>query len=825
MPLIAILAAGGHAQLNLSSFYSNAVKDAKSVYTNVDSVTIQTSVDRGKAKTAVTMVLRPDLYRGYAWIMPVPVETRSTQSTPQQVLTEQALDSIEISNSFTLPSDFVAESLYLWIGTQRVAAQIQDRNLAHAQFDSTVGKRKDPALLEFWGNGSYNLRIFPASSNTRRKVELVFRHTFDDDTLTLIRARLPMSFDTAGSYYYGPAGQKKPGIGFLSCAVSALDNGSYTVSMAGLGAGTCSAAHPLFLSVQNCCQLAPGAISAADPSGSAKEFGWIGADKLDAKINIGFATTLAESTVTLAKEPDTRIIVLDIRDEWWDPNVYYQAQQQYMNPTQAPPQGYTYNRINLWLRAQKFAILCLKNYVAADQKFNVILGGVTPGALFPSPVAGTAANLTAAFTAITAARPDKAASTYSAMQKAIAQAPNGVAILITDLYQPYNYGRYIYDAATRSYTFERSVAGQAYDGLLSNVGKLVTASAITMFTICDEWRLSDLANTTGGFQLSSLRWDYYYRAQPVTVDGVTKYVPALPRLFLERGGISGLAVTSPDGIGDIVFTTDSYWQGGIVPMLATADAAAAYYPYYRQPTALLLRAAGKVASLDKSEYRVTISGKIGGLGFTKDAIIVPAQSGDDNLMPDVQWAFRKTEQLGNDDWSGNALAIKTIGKSYHIVTRQTSLLALEIGVTMWPDSISPDKTEGNTAAGSKALDMAAPAAPSTQGSGGSMDSLSLDQLIDAVPLSVSRISGASADIGIYAYLSSRGIIINAPAQMQGKTAILSLFDARGRCVARQQLKAHPQMTWNVCDKMSTGMYALKMQSGSAVFLFRLSSIK
>ena len=182
------------AQITLNHFWSSTVRSGMGVPTYADSLFVDTKVASGLATTRITMVVYPGGYIPYYY------------SGSQAPAVETRLDSIEMSMNFTLPSDFVADSMWLWVNGQPVEAYIQDRTLAAAQYQQIVGRRRDPALLQYSGYGQYFLRIFPTSSYVSRKIAIQFHHTFDDDTLssngtcTRIAAAIPVVFDTADYY-------------------------------------------------------------------------------------------------------------------------------------------------------------------------------------------------------------------------------------------------------------------------------------------------------------------------------------------------------------------------------------------------------------------------------------------------------------------------------------------------------------------------------------------------------------------------------------------------------------------------------------------------
>ncbi|MBD3316781.1 MAG: hypothetical protein GF344_13420 [Chitinivibrionales bacterium] len=189
-------------QINLGHESSQSVCEWKSVPTVIETVLVETQVGHGIATTVMTLVFEPGSYAGYKTVLTgdtICKDTRDSGSSYAE--TERVrrsglpIDSIEIACHFMLPTDFVAQELWLWVGEEKVQGEIQDRALARGQYEEIVNRRRDPALLEFWGNGSYKLRIFPADSYTARKIAIQWQHTFDDDSLDLITASVPLTLD------------------------------------------------------------------------------------------------------------------------------------------------------------------------------------------------------------------------------------------------------------------------------------------------------------------------------------------------------------------------------------------------------------------------------------------------------------------------------------------------------------------------------------------------------------------------------------------------------------------------------------------------------
>ncbi len=872
---IAVVCVPVFSQINLNAFYSRGVSSGRSTCTKIDSVLVDSKAGNGVATTMLTLTLTPDIYRNCTYyttytdtfvvakndtaainlIRKWAVGMYTYQNRPDTskitiytytsgyrcAETGEVVDSVEISGSFYLPTDFVAKNLYLWVNGERQTGYIQDRALATQQYNQIVGKRRDPAILEFWGNGQYNLRIFPAKSLVSRKVAIEFQHTFNDDSLDLITAPLPFQYDSSNLYYSYSSGLKYP-IGFMRVSARAADTRDYSLRVPGLGAGSYTMNSPLVLEGKSVGKVGSGTIQCTDPSGPNK-FLWAALDK-NKNATLGFSTMLSRSSVTLDPEPDTRIIVLDIRNETWNQNDYYAKQYQYAYPwtTYTPYNGY--KTVDMMLRAKKSAVLCLQEYVAQNQKFNLILtksGSQKPVTVFENPVLPTDENLAIAYQAVIDAKLSSSTS-EEALAKALAQTPNGIVIFINDLYQPFNYGGY-QDNTYSKYIV--SDAGLQYDSLIARMSRTIAASSVWFFTIGDEYRLTQAANTSGGYNLASLRWDSYYHRVIYSVDGAQQTALQLPPLFgnyYYGQPITGLKVKASSNIGECVFTSDAYgyyyydmagarsMAGGAELMLdkkkslSKASMLVAPYRYYIDST--MFRLAAKLTSLPYSgTIEFIITGKMGGLGFTKK---VTADASTLNGPFDGQdqyglWAFRKTEQLGMANWSQNADSIRWIGLDHHIVTRQTSLLALEPGMEIWKDTINPSNpSTTENKAGGASLDAALPAsdisARDANSVSGNVDGFSLSDLIaKKAPVLDNAVAFKKSDMTLG--FSKAGLRITVPQAMGGRQLSVSLYSLSGRLIVTRNIATKQGVAGSFTVQFGTkmagkGLYLVKARIGS-----------
>jgi hypothetical protein len=746
---------------------------------------------------------------------------------------------------FTLPTDFVATRLWLWVNGARQEGQIQDRTLANQQYNQIVNRRRDPALLEFYGAGSYSLRVFPAKSNQSRTIAIEFRHTFDDDSAAFITACIPVTFDTLQSYYNG--GQPATGsIGFVQARFSATDGRTYTASVPGLGDANFSRSRTATLSGTQVRRLEPGAIMAADPSGAGAEFLWAGKDETDGLVNAGFSLELSDKNIAFDPEPDTRIIVLDIRSQFWDVNDY--NARMYASRSRAYTPGNAVAPVDIWTRAQKYTVLCLQNYAACNQKFNVVIAGRS---VFASPVAASADNLRAAYAAIRSARPSVSASTFASLQSAMDQAPGAAVILISDLYMPAEY------YAVTNGMYSASATGAAYDTTLEDLSALVRGSSITLFTIGDEYRLVQIANKSGGFGIASLQNDYGLEYRYMVVDSRRIQFPIMPPLFGSHNpaGISTIQIRAQD-FSSLIFTKDGYdyfpmyygWNTAVSPMVddmpmvkrAAGLGKMALPPEYYGSTALL-RVAGKIgANRLAGAHEFSITGKMGGLSFRKSVSAI-SEPDARTFAIDKEWPFRFAEYLAADDWTAWGSQVKAIGKTYHIVTRQTSLLALEPGMAMWEDTLVPAAqagSTGNVAGGVRLATVSADAvyleakdgaaAPQTSSTttGMNIDNVGLDELISA-PMGVITGQQGRGPAVATVRMDRAKMEISLPLADRGFAAAVRVYDLAGRLVLARQLTALETAAGRIVLPLgdhvdAAGTYALRLTAGGMERQFRIS---
>lgn len=99
---------------------------------------------------------------------------------------------IEGTYIFPIPLDAVVTNFILWIDGTPVEGQVLDATQARQTYESIVATMRDPALLEYVGQGAVQARIFPIPPYGERRIELEYTQAMpaEDD---LVRYVYPLN--------------------------------------------------------------------------------------------------------------------------------------------------------------------------------------------------------------------------------------------------------------------------------------------------------------------------------------------------------------------------------------------------------------------------------------------------------------------------------------------------------------------------------------------------------------------------------------------------------------------------------------------------------
>ncbi|MFP4681785.1 MAG: hypothetical protein ACLFQB_15045 [Chitinispirillaceae bacterium] len=751
-----VLAGTVYGNINLNALQSRGVREAVWCPVKIDTLLLSSEVSGGVAKSSMTLVATPEL--------------------PEGTALEVVYDSLEISMSMNGLGDFAMQELYLWVNGEPQRGYIQDRWIAENQYSDIVGRRLDPAILSTWGGGNYNLRIFPARTGKSRKIKIDFQHSFED-SLNQIMAKFPFDYN------------KTQSIGYTEVSLKALDGKDYQFSMEGLGEGSFRKGRDLVFRSKKVFELGEGIISAADPSGRSV-YAWSGKDKIDGESVLGFKYQINEETVDLEPESEVRTIILDAQNEFWSHYDYYQKLKQARNH---PDSYYSYvdqdDKVNILSRIKKMAVLALRRYVNENQKFNIVTESTGP--LFSSPVRPTKRNLKKAYDAIREFEVSETSQTVSKMKSAVKNNANGIIILLSDAYEPYDF----YDE-----DFNITESGNDFLEMIDSVKSVVTTSESALFTVTDAYQLNNVAYQSGGHRLTGLRHIYQYTG---TADSV------LPPLFSYNRGITNIEVKAGPQFSDVVHTIENENHYSWLSY---------HYPVYNSDILLNVSAKSVEGTLPKLGT-FTVNGMLNGRSFSKE---ISVESDEINAHSDsnVLWALRKASSQNYHSHTEHRDTIKRIGMDYHIVTTRTSLLALEPDMELWPDTTGTAQQETDRAF----LVSSSSKISSDEFSGieSEIDSVSLEDLINGVSVDVTRKDKVSeirsAEIGIKALTG--GIELSLPSSLNGKKLELKLFDLTGRLVASRSMsgtETSGRVLWKLSSAnrlVSNRYYVLRVRGES-----------
>lgn len=134
------------------------------VLLKLDSLDLDVTISGGLVRTRATMTWTPDSLgtRTTRWISDCTSEQAIKKDTScakgtyvYDIVRGIPADSLEVRSALELPLDAAVTGMWFWMNGQKVPSYVMDRWKAREQYNQIVGARRDPALLETWGGGSY----------------------------------------------------------------------------------------------------------------------------------------------------------------------------------------------------------------------------------------------------------------------------------------------------------------------------------------------------------------------------------------------------------------------------------------------------------------------------------------------------------------------------------------------------------------------------------------------------------------------------------------------------------------------------------------------
>ncbi|MBI5052904.1 MAG: VWA domain-containing protein [Chloroflexi bacterium] len=93
---------------------------------------------------------------------------------------------------FPIPKDAAVNNFTMYVDGQKISAKILDANEAKRIYQDIVAKRRDPALLEYIGQGAVQASVFPIPPKGERRIQLEYSQVLAADN-GLVRYVYPLS--------------------------------------------------------------------------------------------------------------------------------------------------------------------------------------------------------------------------------------------------------------------------------------------------------------------------------------------------------------------------------------------------------------------------------------------------------------------------------------------------------------------------------------------------------------------------------------------------------------------------------------------------------
>lgn len=756
---------------NLAAYTVKANVPWGSVALRLDTLDLDISISHGLVRTKATLAWTPDsLPKIISQLVPNCSVKDSALGAPNCLYVPVydttpggVADSLELRGYFNIPQDAAVTGLWLWVGDQKVPAVVMDRWLASQQYAQIVGKRRDPALLETWGNGSYNFNLFPLKSGERRKVQVEIVQALSNGLKLPFQSTPRLAYDAIKQSYLPESTQGR----FVRVAVRSDDASGTTLDLGRLG--TLVAGPTDQVKSWNSTDSLIVTVTGSQPPV------WTAVDGAG-KGAFGANLTFQPSDIKFQAEPGIRLVVLDA-DDSLD-------------------------------RSRKLALMSLAKYGVAPYRVNLVWNdGTGLKHLWPNPVSLDAARGQEAIAFLRSWKPALKADA-KAILASVAKADTGAVVVlistamseeftvpyptITDYSDSSQFKVYQVWADTNTRFWNR------LNAQWDSIGEVLADSRLSLFGWWSDYAAYRAASRTGGHSFGSVvyPWSYwYFRGEQIVAPNLYgpsrngyRENPENLEISIDGVAVDSLAYLMARSWGPIYWLAGGIATSGSVKTVAARAAHPAdVVNSYPDSLSLLLAA----RYFHGGSAKVHVRGTWGGLKFEGVRnLSIPEPVGQDWGVR--TWAGEYVNMIQPYIWSdtGKEAAARKLGKGYAIVTPATSFLALEPGVKPL------DSMAGQLASTSDLKSSAVAGALAANVSSANFDASSLEDILagrvasvkgsrSTTPATGLRIrTGASIQIEVWGHPDNPGS--------------LKIVDLKGREVARLvlvQAGDHMTATW------------------------------
>lgn len=126
-------------------------------------------------------VILGDLYSVKYHRVKVEINNQIATTTVDQVFVNETNRPIEVQYIFPLPASAQINKFSLFVGEQEIMGKLLSREEARKIYEEIVRSQRDPALLEYVGQGMFRTSVFPIPPKGERRVKLIYSELLKKD--------------------------------------------------------------------------------------------------------------------------------------------------------------------------------------------------------------------------------------------------------------------------------------------------------------------------------------------------------------------------------------------------------------------------------------------------------------------------------------------------------------------------------------------------------------------------------------------------------------------------------------------------------------------
>ena len=104
----------------------------------------------------------------------IKIENQYAETSIDQVFKNHFHRDIEGTFIFPIPEGASISKFSMWVGEEELKGEVLDKDEAKKIYEDIVRRKKDPALLEWFGDGMFRARVYPIPANGETKVTLEY---------------------------------------------------------------------------------------------------------------------------------------------------------------------------------------------------------------------------------------------------------------------------------------------------------------------------------------------------------------------------------------------------------------------------------------------------------------------------------------------------------------------------------------------------------------------------------------------------------------------------------------------------------------------------